>query len=271
MALDATLVANLFGLTSAGPLAGDPAQAVAKLRRAADPGATEKGIAREEKDPVTIQALDRFETAVAKAKDLKTALKDPRILNVLLTGLGLADQTGNPGLAQKALMSDPDAKDGLLAKLDSRWRTAAGTLQLATKGLEALKDPDIQASIRKGFLSYQYRTGLDEGQPGISDALYFTEQAKDVEKVYDILGNAVMRRVVTGALGLPDAMAVQSVETQARAVQARLKLADLDDPKKVQKLAERYVMAQAQAAQASATGTGDALSQITSLAVSLRV
>ena len=40
-------------------------------------------------------------------------------------------------------------------------------------------------------------------------------------------------------------MAVQSVETQARAITARMKVADLQDPKKVQALARRYVMAQA--------------------------
>ena len=77
----------------------------------------------------------------------------------------------------------------------------------------------------------------------MSDALYFLQNAAAKTNVYNILGNAVMRRVVTGALGLPAQMVVQSVETQARAVTSRLKLADLQDPRKVQKLAERYVIA----------------------------
>jgi len=51
--------------------------------------------------------------------------------------------------------------------------------------------------------------------------------------------------VVTGALGLPLAMAVQPIETQARAITTRMKLEELQDPKKVQLLAQRYLMAQA--------------------------
>jgi hypothetical protein len=46
-----------------------------------------------------------------------------------------------------------------------------------------------------------------------------------------------MRRVVLGALGIPDQVAIQPVETQARAVLARLKLADLQDPTKVRAMA----------------------------------
>ena len=56
-----------------------------------------------------------------------------------------------------------------------------------------------------------------------------------------MLGDPIMRRVVTGALGLPTTIAIQSVETQARAVSSRLNLEKLQSPKEVQKLIERYL------------------------------
>ena len=60
--------------------------------------------------------------------------------------------------------------------------------------------------------------------------------------IYAVLGDPIIRRVVTGALGLPPEIAIQSVETQARAVRARLDITKLEDPKEVQRLAERYLM-----------------------------
>lgn len=255
MALSLSLVSALFGGGAAMASTGDAASAVLALKKAQTGTAETQGIAAEKKDPVTVTALKQFETAVAKAKDVKTALADPRVLTVLLPALGLADQQAYPGLVQKALTADPADTKGLLASLDSRFKAAAQTLDLKNKGLDALKDPDTLKKLEDGYVQYQYQLGLDTANAGMSDALYFIKNAATQTDIYGILGNAVMRRVVTGALGLPTGIAVQSVETQARAVTARLKLTDLQDPKKVQQLAQRYVMAQANSGSATASGS----------------
>ena len=78
----------------------------------------------------------------------------------------------------------------------------------------------------------------------------------------------MIRRVVTGALGLPDSMAIQSVETQGRAVTSRMKLETLQDDRAVRKLAERYLIAAAnKAAEAQAGQASDPMSVITGLSI----
>ncbi|WP_043337312.1 DUF1217 domain-containing protein [Belnapia moabensis] len=246
MQVTASLASVLFGASDAGSAnTGDAASSLAALKAAQAAGATAKGVAQEKKDPVTLTALKQFQTAIAKARDVKSALQDPRVLNVLLPALGLADQAAYPGLVQKALTADPKDPKGLLASLDKRFTAAAKTLDLKARGLAALKDPKLQQQMMDGFLEYQYRTGLDEKNAGISDALYFLKNAKGETNVYNILGNTVLRRVITGALGLPNSMVVQPIETQAAAITSRLKLADLKDPKALEKLAQRYVIAAA--------------------------
>lgn len=134
--------------------------------------------------------------------------------------------------------------------------------------LGSLSDPKMLEILTNGFTKYEYRTGLSETNPGMANAVYFTESAKTVKTVYDILGNGAMRRVVLGALGLPDQIAIQPIETQARAVTSRLKLADLQDPAKVRAIAERYLMAEANKAAASAAnGTSDPFATISSLSI----
>ncbi|TCZ59919.1 DUF1217 domain-containing protein [Roseicella aquatilis] len=255
LTLSASLVSSLFGASSGTSSGSSSASALAALKAAQARGAEAKGVAQERKDTVTITALKQFDAALAKAKDVKTALQDSRVLAVLLPALGLSDQAAYPGLVQKALLADPKDTKGLLASLDSRFKSAATMLDLRNKGLAGLRDAAVKTKLEDAYVQYQYQRGLDDKNAGMSDALYFIENASSQTDVYGILGNAVMRRVVTGALGLPSQLAIQSVETQARAIGSRLKLDDLRDPKKVQLLAQRYVMTQASGTTSGASGS----------------
>lgn len=272
MALSLTQVQSLFGVSSSGTASASAAEAIPALRRATAAGAEAKGIAREKKDPVTLSALAQFRTALDKAPTIEAALQDPRILKVLMPALGLAGQEGNPGLVRRALLSDPKDSKGLAAQLGSKWQAASATLGVHATGLAGLRDTALVETLSNAYLKFQYRSGLDEQQAGLSDALYFLEAAKTAGDVYDVLGDPVLRRVVTGALGLPTAMAVQPVETQGRAVTARLKIDTLKEAGAVRKLAERYLIAAANEAAAarSANAASDPMSLVTTLAVSIR-
>jgi hypothetical protein len=133
--------------------------------------------------------------------------------------------------------------------------------------LGSLADPKMLEILTDGYTKYEYRTALSTTNPGMADAIYFTESAKNITTAYDILANAVLSRVVLGALGLPIEIAIQPVETQARAITSRLNLADLQDPKKVNALAERFLMAEATAAAAAASQATDPFAIITSLSI----
>jgi Protein of unknown function (DUF1217) len=241
---------------------GDAASAIPALRRATAAGAETKALAGLAKDPQLNRELDAFAKAAAKATDVKAALRDPRILNVLLPALGLPDAVGQPGLALRALTADPKEADGLLARLsDTRWKAAATTLNLRERGIAALRDPKVQASLADGLRRLAWRDELDAGQAGVGDAMLFRERAATAKTAYDALGDPVLRRVLTTALGLPQGIVVQPIETQARALTARLDLDKLQNPREVARLAERYVVAAA----GSNGGTAGAASPLLSL------
>ena len=225
------------------------------FRRALREGEEARALARIAREPMQQRNLEQFRRGVERAPDIRAALRDPRVLGVVVTALGIPDAAQQPGLALRALLSDPqDPKSAVNQLPDKRWRAAAESLGLAARGLDALKDPQVQKRLAEGLQRAARNAELAGQAPGLGDAVLFQEQARDVKGVYDILGNAVLRRVVTKALGLPQEIVVQSVEAQARAITSRLDIAKLAKPGEVQKMAERYLSARAMEAARPAGG-----------------
>jgi hypothetical protein len=222
----------------------DAASAVAAFRRVLKPGEEERALSRIATEPQQKRAMEQFRRAVDRAPDARAALRDPRVLQVITTALGIPEGANQAGLATRVLLSDLRDEKSLANTLgDRRWKSAAETLDLGRRGIAALRDPQLQASLADGLRRAQWNQNLEREQPGLGDAVLFRERATAVDNnIYAVLGDPIIRRVVTGALGLPMQIAIQPVETQARAVRARLDITKLEDPKEVQRLAERYLM-----------------------------
>ena len=68
-------------------------------------------------------------------------------------------------------------------------------------------------------------------------------EAPKVASAYGLLGDAALWKVVKTIFGFPDAMANADIEKQAAAVDARLDIADLKDPAKLDRLISRFAAA----------------------------
>lgn len=233
--------------------AGTGANPVTALRQAVSGQA--RGIAAAAKQPEVQRDIAAFRRAVATAKDPKALLADPAARRVLLTASGLGDQADYAALATKALLSDPSDPKGLANALpDAKWKAAASTLGFAKQGLAALRDPKVLDTLASAYAEIAWRKSLDAATPGLSDALTFRATAARARNVDDVLGDATLRRVVTGALGIPQEIAVQPLDTQERAISSRLDVSRLRDPKFVDGLAQRYLIAKAGEADQGAPG-----------------
>ena len=241
----------LYGGTA--PAAGTGGNPIIALKQAVAGQA--RGIADTAKQPEVQRDIAAFRKAVATAKDPKALLADPTARCVLMTANGLGDQAGYAALASKALLSDPTDPKSLARTLaDTRWKSAASTLGFAKGGLAALRDPKVLDTMANAYAEIAWRKSLDAATPGLSDALTFRATAATARNVDDVLGNATLRKVVTGALGIPQEIAIQPLDTQERAVSSKLDVKRLQDPKYVDQLAQRYLLTQAD--QAGQTGQG---------------
>lgn len=212
------------------------------------------------KDPMIQREVDSFMKLLDKAETPEELLKDPRALEFILRGLMVTDRIGQDALVRQALLSDIDDKKSLANRLgDNRLRQAAVMYDFHESGLSVLKSKEVLEGLVDTYYQQRYEERLAERNPAFPDALYFRRIAndQDLSDPYDVLGDPILRRVVTTALGLPMEIAIQPVETQARAITSRLDLDKLSNPKFVESFIKRFLTADTRAAEAQQGGGGN--------------
>jgi hypothetical protein len=214
-----------------------------------------KAVADEAKQPDVARDIAAFRKAVAKAPDAKTLLADPVARKVLLTANGLGSQTDYAALATKALLSDTTKPDSLASKLaNTQWLTVAKTFDFANQGLAVLKDPKVLDSLANGYAEVAWRNSLDESTPGLSNALDFRTRASTINSAYQVLGDPTFRTVVTTALGIPQEIAYQSLDAQAKAITDRVDLTKFKSPAFVEQFTRRFLVAASTSSSGQSSG-----------------
>ncbi len=205
-------------------------------------------------EPAVARAIASFTTAVKSATSPQQLLSNPTVMQVLLTANGLADQIPYTALAQKTLLSNVNNSNSLANQLtDTRWKPVVKTYDFANKGLSVIQNPSVISTIANGYAEVTWRSSLDRTTPGLSNALDFLANASGATKVDQILGDPVLRSVVTTTLGIPLQIAFQPLEAQQKAITSQLDISKLQDPKFVQQFAQRYLIAMAQQSAGSNT------------------
>ncbi|MBP0447663.1 DUF1217 domain-containing protein [Roseomonas sp. SSH11] len=233
---------TLFGGSAATPTSMSSSEAVTFYNQSLKNAG--KDTERLRADPTIKRELASLFKAVDKARAPEDLLRDPDARRVLMQGLGLADQVDNAGLAIKALTSDPSKPNSLAKQLpDQRWSSAAAQLDFAASGLKKLKDPAFRQLISDGLVEYRRLSAISKKSQIVADALAIKALPDTKPNIYTVLGDKVMRRVATTVASLPDQLALQSIEAQARSLSARFDVDQFADPKKRDKLIQRYLVA----------------------------
>ncbi len=242
----------LYGFASSGGVSGgNPILALTQ----AEQNQT-KDIAAQAKTPEVQRDVAAFRKAVASAKDVKTLLANPAVQKVLLTANGLGDQIGSTGLVTKALTSNASDPKSLANQLSNKaWKSTAATYNFATKGFTVIQNPKVLDTIANAYAEVSWRKSLDATTPGLSDALTFRTTVGNAKNVDDILGDPVLRRVVTTTLGIPREIANQTLGAQENAITSRVDIKQFKDKNFVETFAKRYLIETSlNASQASSSG-----------------
>lgn len=174
--------------------------------------------------------IEYFKTKVAKAQTVDDFLNDPKLLTFAATAFGLEADLKYPARLKKVLKESLTKEDALAKKLiDPRYAEMAKFFSFGDIGLTKVKVSVTQQELIDKYTTAAFEKAQGKTNPALRDALYFERKAGNVTNAYDILGDNVLRAVVTYALGLPPEIARQSVEKQAALITAKLDITKLQN------------------------------------------
>lgn len=226
-----------------GPVAGSMEPGLA-LRRAEQNQADQ--MERQARQPQTARELERFQQGVARAQSVDDLLRNRDAMRVILTARGLESQINATGLIRRVLTSDlsnPRSDANTLGRSQPAWLALARELDLRRDGLANIKTPNAVARFQADYVEARWVDGLESQAPGLSFAFAFKQRAPTMDSAIRILGDPIVREVVTTTLGIPREIARLSLEAQQRVINGRLNVEDLKDPKFVDNFARRYLLA----------------------------
>lgn len=191
--------------------------------------------------------VDYFAKGMAKVKSLDDFLNDSRLTGLVLKANNLDPKDYDKATLKKIFTSDPDDKKSYLnTKADARFKDIVAAFNFDKDGnltrakIGTIQNKASEDRTQKLFVQQTLETQQGESNDGVRLALYFARKAPSITSIYSILGDKALYQVVTTAYSLPSQISGMDVTKQADLLNRFVKLEDLQDPKKVDKLLRRF-------------------------------
>ncbi|MCS3726312.1 DUF1217 domain-containing protein [Bradyrhizobium betae] len=188
-----------------------------------------------------------YQQAIAGIDKVSDLLANRPMVDFILLAKGLNPSKVSDDFLKKVFASDlNDKKSFVNTQSDPRFAEIVASFNFDAKGNVA-RLPTMGPQKRDQFLETQtnyLEQSLEQQQgdtnPGVRLALYFQRKAGDITSAYDILADKALSEVFRTAFDLPDSMAAMPIDQQAKFVDKFMKIKDLSDPAKVEKLLSRF-------------------------------
>lgn len=169
--------------------------------------------------------VEYFQKKAGQIKTVDEFVNDPKLLAFAATAFGLEADIKYPARLKKVLKESLDDRGSLANKLiDPRYKEMAKFFSFADTQLTKVQLSFTQKELIDKYTTAAFEKAQGQTNPALRDALYFERNAGKIKSAYDILGDNVLRSVVTYTLGLPPEIARQSVEKQKSLIEQKLDL-----------------------------------------------
>lgn len=176
-------------------------------------------------------------------------LADRRLVDFMLVAERIDPKSVSTDYLKKIFKSDlKDPKSFANAEKDPRFRALAGSFNFDTKGnIRATASQHVQNNrglmeTRDKYVRQTLEERAGEENAGFRLALYFKRMAGGISNAYDILADNALSEFTRTALGIPAETTNSKVEMQAKMIEKKLKMRDLQEAGKVDKLIDRFLL-----------------------------
>jgi hypothetical protein len=200
-----------------------------------------KSLARIKAEKPVAREVDYYLSNIAKVKSVEDFLKNDRLFRFAMKAMGLNDMSFAKGMIRKVLNEGVDHPNAMANKFqDQRYKEFAKVFNFkqfgaATTAFEAARGGVVEKYVRQ---TLEENSGA--ANEGVRLALYFQRKAPGLTTAYSILADKALLKVTQVALNLPASMSNSDIDTQARMIDGKLKIADLKSPDKLEKFLQRF-------------------------------
>ncbi|EJJ28859.1 DUF1217 domain-containing protein [Rhizobium sp. CF142] len=205
------------------------------------------GPAKDRASKDATKEVDYFGKTIPTVTSLDDFLGDKRLTDLVLKANGLDPKKYDKDTLKKIFTSDPDDKKSYLSTTaDARFKEIVASFNFGKDGnltrakMGTVQDKQAEANTQQQYVQMTLETQEGEKNDGVRLALYFKRKAGDVTSLYSILGDKALYQVVQTTYSLPAQISSMDVAKQVDLLGRFVKLEDLQDPKKVDKLVKRF-------------------------------
>ena len=203
----------------------------------------EKQLEQLKQDPRIVREIEYLHKRVAEIETVDEFINDRRLMAFALSAFALEDEINLLGRIRKILTEPRSDPKALVNKLiDPRFKEIAAGFEFAEVGLAKVKNAVFLNDLIDRFYTNEFERRLGQQNPALREAEFFRRKIADIDNTFDILGDRVFRAVVTFTLGLPLAIALQSVDKQKSLIEARVDIEKFKDPKFVDDFIRRFLL-----------------------------
>ncbi len=177
---------------------------------------------------------------IGKVTSIADFVGNYRLFSYAMKAYGLEDMNYAKGLMTKVLQGGTTSSTALANTLtDKRYLAFAKAFDFAGQGTAATQATSATTGTTAKYVEQSLEDTQGKQNEGVQLALYFTRNASSITNVYGLLADSNMLKVVQTAFGLP-ASSSADIDSEAATLSKLVSVSDLQDPAKVQKIAERF-------------------------------
>lgn len=184
---------------------------------------------------------------IAYFKSVASTLNTPakllanyRARSFVATAYGLGTEVDQTAILHKLMTQDPNSAKSLAQQLsDNKYRVFANAMSTwspppfsTAKGINA---------VIAGYQQNSFDTSVGTDSPSLESALYFTQNAKGLTSLYQLMSDPALLNVVTTALGIPQSFGSLSFQQQVDILKPRVDMKQFSTEAGVAKFVNKYL------------------------------
>lgn len=188
-----------------------------------------------------------YSAEIGKVETLDGFLSNRRLVDFVLVSAGLDPEDYSTDAVRKMFESDQSDPKSVINtdEKSTVFKDIVASFNFDKEG--NLVKPTVGIQTKRGLYETEelyYNQTLEqqkgEDNAGVRLALYFRRMASGVGSAYDLLADSALLQVIQTTFSIPEEMASADVDVQYAYINRVLKIEDLHDPEKLEKLLQRF-------------------------------